>query len=207
MAWLSLRKTFNTSNKCMVSSGKWRCERGERETWKKKKKKKPIKYFILMPCGTTLEILALLDCIALLTVLALVQLEGLVQYWSVHYWCHHDVVMLGLWHGKVAKNCMLHTGAKLDNLMLYNLMGWQILKRKCAVLRSDSKEFWYEYLEAASHKVGKRTILRVGHHSGSDFCRNHAEADKLLTLSISFCMLSLSLAQLSSINSYPFYIW
>ena len=79
--------------------------------------------------------------------------------------------MVGLWYGEVAKNWSIYiflTGARLDNLMPYNIMGWQTLKRKCTCC---SKEFCQECLEAAFLEDGMHTPLR-GRSSGSAFCRN-----------------------------------
>ena len=80
----------------------------------------------------------------------------------------------------IAKNGILK-GARLNNLISCNIMGGQILKRKCACGSLTVKRFCCEYLD------GKQSTLRV-RSSGSAFCRNsqstkgkyHVEAEKNL---------------------------
>ena len=66
--------------------------------------------------------------------------------------------------GEVANNCMhsFLTGARLVNLMPYNIMEGAIQKWKCA---SVSMEFCYKYLEIASLENGE------AHHTKSEVIR------------------------------------
>ena len=56
------------------------------------------------------------------------------------------VYVVGLWYGKVAKNCMSYCipfRCKIEQPDTYNIMGWQILKCKCArKLSSLVKNTW-----------------------------------------------------------------
>ena len=60
------------------------------------------------------------------------------------------------------------TGARLDNLVPYNIMAGRILKWKCA---SGSKELCQKYLEAAERERA----------SGSAFSRNSQSSMQKLT--------------------------